>query len=174
MRVFHIRHLLCGAAAAIVVVAPVRAQSTTTVAVPAIDAAGLKKQVAARKGKIVVVNLWALWCGPCVKEYPALVKFGNAQAKRGVELVTVSFDTPKRDAAKVAAFVKKNGQKRGAFINGAGLDPEGYPQYLDPKLPADSDFALPRTYIFDRKGKLVKALTGEQSDASLAKATAGL
>lgn len=156
--------------AAVMIAAPVRAQTV----VPATNAPALKKQIAARKGKVVVLNLWALWCGPCVKEYPALVKFGNANAKRGVELVTVSFDTPKRDAAKVAAFVKKNGQARGAYINGAGLDPEGYPQFLEPKLPADADFALPRTYIFDRKGKLVKTLTGEQTEASLVKATAGL
>ncbi len=165
---FLLPRLAVGAAALIVAV-PVFAQT-----VPTTDAPALKKQIAARKGKVVVVNLWALWCGPCVKEYPALVKFGNANAKRGVELLTVSFDTPKRDSSKVAAFVKKNGQTRGAFINSAGLDPEGYPQFLDPKLPANSDFALPRTYIFDRKGKLVKSLTGEQTEASLAKAVAGL
>jgi thiol-disulfide isomerase/thioredoxin len=143
-----------------------------TAAVPTVDAKGLKQQVAARKGKVVVVNMWATWCGPCVKEYPALIKFGKTNAGRGVDLMTVSFDTPKRDDAKVSAFLKKNGQSKGAFINKNGLDVEGYPQLLEPKLPADSDFPLPRTYIFDRKGKLVKVLTNEQTVASLQKAVA--
>ena len=157
------------AVTAFAVAAPVFAQT-----VPVLDAAGLRKQVAARRGKVVVVNLWATWCGPCVKEYPALVVFGKANAKTGVELVTVSFDTPKRDAAKVAAFVKKRGQTTGAYINAGGLNPDGYPQYLEPKLPATADFPLPRTYVFDRRGKMVRMLTGEQTAATLQKAVSGL
>lgn len=141
-------------------------------AVPTVTAPDVKKQVAARKGKVVVVNMWATWCGPCVKEYPALIGFGKSNANRGLELLTVSFDTPKRDDAKVAAFIKKNGQTKGAYINKDGLNPEGYPQAFEPKLPADADFALPRTYIFDRKGKLVKVLTSEQTSDSLQKAVA--
>lgn len=150
----------------------VLAPMVASAAVPSVDAAGLKKQVAARKGKVVVVNMWATWCGPCVKEYPALIQFGKTNASRGVDLITVSFDTPKRDDAKVAAFLKKNGQTKGAYINKDGLNPDGYPQTFEPKLPADADFPLPRTYIFDRKGKLVKVLTNEQTVASLQKAVA--
>lgn len=150
----------------------VLAPMVASAAVPSVDAVGLKKQVAARKGKVVVVNMWATWCGPCVKEYPALIKFGKTNASRGVDLITLSFDTPKRDDAKVAAFLKKNGQTKGAYINKDGLNPDGYPQAFEPKLPADADFPLPRTYIFDRKGKLVKVLTNEQTVASLQKAVA--
>ncbi len=160
------------AAAAMVVSTTFAASTPVAAAVPTLDAAGLKKQVAARKGKVVVVNLWATWCGPCVKEYPALIQFGKTNAKRGVALLTLSFDTPKRDDAKVSAFLQKNGQKTGAYINKGGLDPDGYPQAFEPKLPADADFPLPRTYIFDRKGKLVRILTGEQTVATLQKSVA--
>lgn len=155
-------------AAALLAAAPMIAYA----AVPTVNPTGLKKQVAARKGKVVLVNMWATWCGPCVKEYPSLVAFSKAQAKKGLELVTVSFDYPKKDDAKVAAFLKKNGQTSGGFINAGGLEPEGYPQLLEPKLPASADYSLPRTYVFDRKGKLVKVLTGEQTTATLQKAVA--
>ena len=143
-------------------------------AVPTISPAALRKQVAARRGKVVIVNLWATWCGPCVKEYPSLVAFGKANAVRGVQLVTVSFDTPGKDDAKVAAFVKKSGQTSGDFVNAGGLDIKGYPELLEPKMAANGDFPLPRTYIFDRAGRLAKVLTGEQTVATLGKAVAGL
>ncbi len=146
--------------------------SLSHAAVPTVNAPALKKQVAAHKGSVVIVNLWATWCGPCVKEYPALIAFGKANAKRGLKLVTVSFDTPRRDDAKVASFVKKNGQSSDFFINKDGLNPEGYPQAFEPKMPANADFPLPRTYIFDRSGKLVKVLTSEQTAATLQKAVA--
>ncbi|MBC8136645.1 MAG: TlpA family protein disulfide reductase [Fibrella sp.] len=153
-------------------VTPSAPTTPDTSIVPTIDPEGLKSKIAENKGKVVVVNMWATWCGPCVKEFPALISFSKANAERGVELLTVSFDTPKRDDVKVSAFLEKNGQSKGAYLNKAGLDPDGYPQMLEPKLPADADFPLPRTYIFDRDGKLVEVLTSEQTVASLQKAVA--
>jgi thiol-disulfide isomerase/thioredoxin len=146
-----------------------------TVAVPAIDAAGLKKQVAARKGKVVVVNFWATWCVPCVEEFPDLVKLYNTNKSKGLDLVTLSFDEKGDVAKKVAPFLTKNKLTTGTFINKNGSDPgEEYIKYLEPKLPADEAFAIPRTYIFDRNGKLVKTLVGGQSYEAFNKAVAPL
>lgn len=141
------------------------------VAAPPIDAAGLKKQVAARKGKVVVVNFWATWCVPCVEEFPDLVKLYNVNKAKGMDLVTVSFDEKADVPKKVLPFLTKNKLSSGTFVNKTGSDlDEGYLKYLEPKLPEDEAVAIPRTYIFDRNGKLAKVLVGGQSYASFAKA----
>jgi len=162
--------LLAAPAALVTLAAPMsQAQSG---AVTPIDAAGLKKQVAARKGKVVVVNFWATWCGPCVEEFPSLVTLQNKNAAKGLDLVTVSFDEAS-DKGKVNAFLAKNKIKKGAFLNKSGSDlDDAYIKYLEPKLPASAAVALPRTYIFNRSGKLVKVITGSQTLAQFQAAVA--
>jgi thiol-disulfide isomerase/thioredoxin len=136
-----------------------------------LDAAGLRREIAARRGKVVVVNLWATWCGPCVEEFPDLVRVAQANRARGLELITLSFDDAADIKGKVAPLLARHGLTQGAFINrgGSRID-EAYIAYLEPKLPADTAFALPRTYVFDRRGKLITSLTGGQSRAAFEKA----
>jgi thiol-disulfide isomerase/thioredoxin len=141
--------------------------------VPMIDAAGLKKQLAARKGKVVVVNFWATWCGPCVEEFPALVKLQKTYKAKGFDLVTISCDE-KRDASKVAAFIGKSGQTGGAFQAKEAVEITGYLKYLEPKLSAEAAIGIPRTYVFDRSGKQVKMFEGGQSYEAFNRAVAPL
>lgn len=148
------------AAAAVVTGVTAAAPAFAPAAAP-VDAAGLKKQIAARKGKVVVVNFWATWCGPCVKEFPDLVKLQKSYQAKGVELITISCDES-TDLPKVNKFLAKQGITKNAFLNKQGVDIEGYLKYLDPKA---SDAGIPRTYIFNRSGKLVKGMTGEHSYA---------
>ena len=49
-------------------------------------------KIADFKGKVVVVNIWATWCAPCVAEMPTLAKLQAAYAGKGVEVVAVSID----------------------------------------------------------------------------------
>jgi thiol-disulfide isomerase/thioredoxin len=126
-----------------------------------ISAKDLPRVVASKKGKVVVVNFWATWCGPCKKEFPSLVQL--AQKYKGkLELITIACDEAK-DIKKAEAFLA--GQKAlnsGAFLNKDAQIVEEYLKFLDPKA---TDAGIPRTYIFNTKGKLVGGLINEQTFA---------
>ena len=55
---------------------------------------GQRFNLAALRGRVVVVNLWATWCGPCREEMPALDAFARQYASRGVVVVGLSEDKP--------------------------------------------------------------------------------
>jgi len=59
-----------------------------------VDAAGQPHRVADFKGKVVVMNLWATWCAPCVAEMPTLAKLAAEYADKPVVVIPVSVDTP--------------------------------------------------------------------------------
>lgn len=68
------------------------------------DADGEPLRVADFKGKVVVLNLWATWCGPCVTEMPTLAKLQAEYAGKPVEVVPVSIDSPS-SVDKAKAFI---------------------------------------------------------------------
>ena len=53
----------------------------------AVDAAGLRQKLAQQRGRVIVLNMWATWCPPCVHEFPDLVKLDRAYQKRGVVVI---------------------------------------------------------------------------------------
>lgn len=72
------------------------------------DSTGKTVKIADFKGKVVVMNVWATWCAPCVAEMPTLAKLQSAFAGKGVEVVAVSIDSPSA-ATKAALFIAQNG-----------------------------------------------------------------
>src|SRR5271169_6421012 len=76
------------------VAAPAAAEPAPALVVPELD--GARFDLAAFRGKVVIVNFWATWCLPCRAEMPALGAFYSRFHARGVELVGVSVDQ-KRD-----------------------------------------------------------------------------
>lgn len=73
------------------------------------DASGKALTLDHFKGKPILVNLWATWCAPCVKELPQLDRIAGAYAKSGLQVVPISQDT--QEADKVSAFFKVKGFK---------------------------------------------------------------
>ena len=68
------------------------------------DEAGKSLKVADLTGKVVVLNIWATWCAPCVTEMPTLAKLQAAYAGQPVEVVAVSIDS-ENSAAKARLFI---------------------------------------------------------------------
>src|SRR5215204_2494208 len=58
-------------------------------------------------GKVLLVNLWATWCGPCRSEIPELVKLNKEFQSRGVEMIGLSTEDPDASAASVMEFVRE-------------------------------------------------------------------
>jgi thiol-disulfide isomerase/thioredoxin len=130
--------------------------------VEAVDGAALKKAIGSHRGKVVVVNLWATWCGPCVAEFPDLAKLQESYRKQGLVLIAASIDEPE-DKQEVVDFAKKHKTAFPIYLRKAG-SMEKFVAPVDPKW----DGAVPTTYIFGRNGKLAgKAMVGQHTYAQL-------
>jgi len=73
---------------------------------PLKDAKGASFKLADFFGKVMVVNLWATWCGPCRREIPELVKLNKEFHSRGVEIIGLSTENPDASAEKVRKFIQ--------------------------------------------------------------------
>ena len=106
-----------------------------------LDKDGKQVRLADFKGKVVVLNVWATWCAPCILEMPTLAKLAAEYEGKPVAVVAVAIDGD-RDADKAKAFIAKNAPL--AF-------------YRDPKLKLPYDLkpstsAMPTTVIFGKDG----------------------
>jgi thiol-disulfide isomerase/thioredoxin len=132
-----------------------RKESPSKTSVQMVDRAGLKKAIMAHKGKVVLVNLWATWCPPCVEEFPELVRLDENFRSKGLVVIGVSLDEP-RDGDKVVAFVSKQKAAFPVYLRKGG-DADSFFDRVDKSWTGE----VPATFVFDRSGKRVgKPLIG--------------
>ncbi len=130
-----------------------------------VDESSLVKELQKSRGKILLVNVWATWCVPCVQEFPDLLKLRSSYADRGLDVVFISVDDPRKLRRAVYPFLKKMKVIFPTYIKQTRRD-EAFMNALSPEWRG----ALPTTFIFDRTGKLVQTHIDATSYAELASA----
>jgi cytochrome c biogenesis protein CcmG/thiol:disulfide interchange protein DsbE len=121
------------------------------------DLSGKKVSLANYKGKAVLINFWATWCGPCKLETPWLVDLRNHYAAQGFEVLGISADDLDRDdpaklgmeKKEITRFVQQMKMPYPVLIDGGSLS-QSYGG-LD---------SLPASFFVDRNGNVVAAQLG--------------
>jgi peroxiredoxin len=126
------------------------------------DLDGKPLSIANYKGKIVLVDFWATWCGPCVGELPNVLKAYEKYHAQGFEIIGVSLDNKAEDLKN---FIKTKGVVWPQYFDGKGWQSKLAGVY--------GIMSIPATYLLDGEGKIV-AKDGELRGDGLAKALAKL
>jgi len=112
------------------------------------DASDMDKTLKDFGGKVLVVNFWATWCAPCVKEMPALDRLNAKLGGKDFQVIAINQE---RNGPKIAkSFAEKQGWKLPLYLDPA----TGF--YKDAKLGG-----LPTTLIIGRDGKELGRIAGE-------------
>jgi thiol-disulfide isomerase/thioredoxin len=109
----------------------------------ALNLDGSKFDLAAKRDKVVLLNVWATWCGPCRYEIPELQKIHDHYAARGFEVIGVSVD--ESGVEPVRSFVSEQENMKYPIV----LDAEGKIANLLQTT------VLPTSVLVDRKGRIV-------------------
>ena len=106
------------------------------------------------RGEVVLLNIWATWCGPCRDEMPSMQRLHEQLEDEGLRVVAVSVDgaspTEAGDPRKLV----------GDFVREMGLD---FPVWLDPSGRIQQTYrttGVPESFLIDRHGTIVKKVIG--------------
>lgn len=99
------------------------------------------------KGQVVLVNLWATWCPPCVAELPSLDRLQGKLKDKNFRVVAISIETDRKKVTK--------------FLEAQGI--ENLAPYMDKEHDIQSKWTysgIPTSFLLDKDGKLVKTYNG--------------
>lgn len=139
--------------------APARPVALATLPQPILDAenkatSGGPIKLGNYSGKVLLVNLWATWCGPCRSEIPELVKLHKEFQSRGVEMIGLSTEDPEASAESVSDFVREykvdyqigwaKREVAATLMQGRG--------------------SIPQSFVIGRDGRIVRRFIGFRPD----------
>ena len=131
---------------------------------------GEEVTMASLRGKVVVIDFWATWCGPCVREMPHMKELYERFSEQGVEFVGVSLDSPPEEGGldKLKAYVAKNEIKWPQYYQGGGWQSEFSSAWKVSSIPAvfvvDADGNLASVNARGRLEEIVPALLAKRAE----------
>lgn len=123
-----------------------------------ISAEELRQLLHHYRGRVIVLNLWATWCVPCLKEFPDLSKLQDRYRDRGLTIIAVSVDEPDELETKVRPYVRDRAPTFSTYLRKEN-DLDAFVSVVDEGFAG----ILPTTYIIDRTGKIKKKLVGRKT-----------
>jgi thiol-disulfide isomerase/thioredoxin len=143
---------------------PVEESNNDDVKLEIHDYNGLEPYLNMKDDKIYVVNFWATWCAPCVKELPHFEEINKNYNNGNVEVILVSLDFPNQYDKKLKPFIKKYDLKSKILV----LDDVDQNTWI-PKINENWDGAIPVTIIYnkDKREFYDKTFTYEELETEL-------
>jgi peroxiredoxin len=102
------------------------------------------------QGHVVLVNIWATWCPPCVDEMPSMERLYQELKDENFEILAISIDAPGEKA--VASFMKKNNLSFPALLDPGGTIKSAY-----------QTTGVPESFIINKQGILVEKIIGPRN-----------
>lgn len=119
----------------------------------------IRKEIQTGEHKITLVNFWASWCVPCLKEFPELLQIKEKYADKGLKVIFISADDEKQ-RADALRFLQAH---KVTFTTYVRAHDQKY-EVFDALYPGWNG-ALPATLIFNTKGEVLDSWFGETSGA---------
>jgi thiol-disulfide isomerase/thioredoxin len=119
-----------------------------------IDAHGLVQAIEKHRGRVVLVDFLATWCGPCVQLFPHTVELHRRYSRDDLAVITISLDKLNQRAA-VLEFLRRHGATTENYQNAIESDSEAFDAYSISE-------GVPHTCIYNRAGKLVRTIDGNR------------
>lgn len=103
------------------------------------------------KGKVLLVNVWATWCGPCRAEIPQLIELQNKNKEKGLEVIGLNLD--EEDTAEMIKDFGKEMSVNYELVRGEG-------KLFEEFFKVSKKDAIPQSFLIDREGKLLGVFVG--------------